>query len=105
MKPKRLVVFVYALALVCPAAARNQVHNPPVPSQQAQKTADDARYPCRAVHTLDFWVGTFDATPWDQPTAPSKGQLHNTREYDGWMRNRRAVDKRQWFRRNEYVVL
>ena len=41
------------------------------------------RYPCREQHTFDFWVGTFDATPWDQPNAPVRGQLHNTREYDG----------------------
>jgi hypothetical protein len=83
MKPKRLVVFVYMLALAFPPAARNQAQNPPIPSQQAGTTADDARYPCRNVHTFDFWVGIFDATPWNQPTAPSKGQLHNTREYDG----------------------
>lgn len=49
----------------------------------AQTSADDARYPCRAVHTFDFWVGTFDAKPWDKPDAPSAGQLQNTREYDG----------------------
>lgn len=47
------------------------------------QTADDARYPCRSVHTFDFWVGTFDAMPWDKPDAPSGGQLRNTREYDG----------------------
>jgi hypothetical protein len=51
--------------------------------QQAPKPAEDARYPCRAVHTFDFWVGDFDATPWNQPGTPSRGQLHNTREYDG----------------------
>jgi hypothetical protein len=51
-----------------------------------QKTEDasaDARYPCRAVHTFDFWVGTFDARPWNDPTGPVRGQLHNTREYEG----------------------
>lgn len=53
------------------------------PRERGQTTADDARYPCRAVHTFDFWVGTFDATPWDQPNAPPTGHLHNTREYDG----------------------
>jgi hypothetical protein len=47
------------------------------------KTADDSRYPCRSVHTFDFWVGDFDATPWNQPDTPSRGRLHNTREYDG----------------------
>jgi hypothetical protein len=45
--------------------------------------AEEARFPCRAVHTFDFWVGEFDSKPWDQPDAPSRGQLHNTREYDG----------------------
>ena len=45
--------------------------------------ADSARYPCRAVHTFDYWVGTFDAKPWDKPESPSGGTLRNTREYDG----------------------
>jgi hypothetical protein len=49
----------------------------------AQSAADNARYPCREVHTFDFWVGTFDAMPWNKPDAPSGGQLRNTREYDG----------------------
>ncbi len=49
----------------------------------AQSAADSTRYPCRAVHTFDYWVGTFDAMPWDKPDAPSAGQLNNTREYDG----------------------
>src|SRR5262249_32310113 len=44
---------------------------------------DSVRYPCRNVHTFDYWAGTFDSKPWDQPDAPSRGQLHNTREYDG----------------------
>lgn len=43
--------------------------------------ADD--HPCRAEHTFDFWVGDFDATPWDKPDATPTGRLHNTREYDG----------------------
>jgi Neuraminidase (sialidase) len=43
----------------------------------------DARYPCRDVHTFDFWVGTFEARPWNQPDAPSTGTLQNTREYEG----------------------
>ncbi len=51
-------------------------------STRAQK-ADDARYPCRSEHTFDFWIGTFDATPWNQPNAQPSGQLHNTREYEG----------------------
>jgi hypothetical protein len=41
------------------------------------------RFPCRAVHTFDFWVGDFDVTPWDQPNSPAGGTLHNTREYEG----------------------
>lgn len=51
--------------------------------QTTKPAADDARYPCRAVHTFDFWVGDFDATPWDQPAAPVGGRLQNTREYEG----------------------
>ena len=42
-----------------------------------------ARYPCRDEHTFDFWVGEFDATPWSDPSAPVRGHLHNTREYEG----------------------
>ena len=45
--------------------------------------AEEARFPCRAVHTFDYWVGDFDAKPWNQPDGPSGGRLHNTREYDG----------------------
>lgn len=48
-----------------------------------QAAADSARYPCRAIHSFDYWVGTFDAKPWDNPDAPSSGTLRNTREYDG----------------------
>lgn len=55
----------------------------PATRVRAQKATDAARYPCAGVHTFDFWVGTFDATPWDRPSARPTGQLHNTREYDG----------------------
>jgi len=51
--------------------------------QQARPAAEDARYPCRAVHAFDFWVGDFDATPWNGPATPVRGHLHNTREYEG----------------------
>ena len=77
------MLFVYTLALVCAPPSRNQAQNPPVQAQQTQRPADDTRYPCRAVHTFDFWVGTFDATPWNQPTALPTGHLLNTREYEG----------------------
>src|SRR5437868_11887180 len=50
--------------------------------KQTPKPSDEDRYPCRAVHTFDFWAGTFDSGPWDQ-TKPFTGQLHNTREYEG----------------------
>lgn len=53
-------------------------------SEQPPKPAVDAsRYPCNGVHTFDFWVGDFDATPWNEPTSPVRGHLHNTREYEG----------------------
>jgi hypothetical protein len=77
------LIVVSTLAVGCTPAASSQAQKPSLPSQPAQRTADDARYPCRAIHTFDFWVGTFDATPWNQPAAPSRGQLHNTREYEG----------------------
>ena len=78
MKHHLSLVVALALTLLCASGTRNQAQ-----SQPAQKAPDDARYPCRAVHTFDFWVGDFDATPWNAPSAPPKGRLHNTREYEG----------------------
>jgi hypothetical protein len=49
----------------------------------AKNVADRTRYPCREVHTFDFWVGSFDARPWNDPSASIKGRLENTREYEG----------------------
>lgn len=51
--------------------------------QPAKPAAVDSGHPCQAVHTFDFWVGDFDATPWKEPAAPVRGHLHNTREYEG----------------------
>ena len=49
-----------------------------------QAVPDSVRYPCRSVHTFYFWAGDFDATAWNAPAnSPPRGQLHNTREYDG----------------------
>jgi len=64
-------------SLVCASASLS--------GQQAAKPDDASRYPCRSVHTFDFWVGDFDATPWNDPShsAPVRGHLHNTREYEG----------------------
>jgi len=81
MQRNRSIVFAISLALVFASASRNQAQNAPVPTQPAP--TDDARYPCRPVHTFDFWVGTFDASPWNLPGAKPTGQLHNTREYEG----------------------
>jgi len=83
MKLKPVLVCAFTVLLVRAPEARNQAPNPPVSAQPSQKTTDDVRYPCRDVHTFDFWVGSFDARPWDQPTAPPTGELHNTREYEG----------------------
>jgi hypothetical protein len=74
MRPIRQLLFLSACCLITSA---------PLIAQQAKPMADDLRYPCRAVHTFDFWVGDFDATPWNGPTAPVRGRLHNTREYEG----------------------
>ena len=69
---------VFASLLICGSLAAAFT------SGEQPATPDEARYPCRSVHTFDFWVGNFDARPWNQPeSAPSTGQLHNTREYDG----------------------
>jgi hypothetical protein len=83
MNLHRLLVCAFTLALGCAPGIPTQAQNQPVPVLQSQKATDDARYPCRDVHTFDFWVGTFDATPWEKPESPPKGQLHNTREYEG----------------------
>ena len=83
MEFRKVVFYAFALALACGAAGHSQVADRHTPTQAAQNTVADARYPCRAVHTLDFWVGSFDATPWNQPDAAPSGHLHNTREYEG----------------------
>ena len=82
MKLRRSIVYAITLALASALAARNQAKTQPAPKPAAQK-AEATRYPCRDVHTFDFWVGTFDATPWNQPTATPRGELHNTLEYEG----------------------
>ena len=53
--------------------------------QPAKPVDSSVRYPCRDEHTFDFWVGDFDATAWSDPSpsAPVRGHLHNTREYEG----------------------
>ncbi|MEO8294084.1 MAG: hypothetical protein ABI613_01130 [Gemmatimonadota bacterium] len=48
-----------------------------------QAASPDARFPCRNVHTFDFWAGTFDNVPWNKPNDPSRGTLVNTRDYEG----------------------
>ncbi len=75
MRPIR---FLCMLSVSC-AFARASL----LAQQQPTPVPEDVRYPCRAVHTFDFWVGDFDATPWNEPAAPVRGQLHNTREYEG----------------------
>jgi hypothetical protein len=50
---------------------------------EVRAIAEAAQYPCRSVHTFDFWVGDFDTSPWSQPGAPPTGRLHNTRAYEG----------------------
>lgn len=57
----------------------------PVAGRAASNGPDEEiRYPCRSVHTFDFWVGDFEARPWNEPqNSPATGRLHNTREYEG----------------------
>ena len=75
MRPIR---FLKLLSAYCSIACA-----PVLAQQQAKPVAEETRYPCRAVHTFDFWVGDFDATPWNDPMAQVRGHLHNTREYEG----------------------
>jgi hypothetical protein len=75
MRPIRFLKFLSAYCSIACA--------PLLAQQQAKPVAEDSRYPCRAVHTFDFWVGDFDATPWNDPAAQVRGHLHNTREYEG----------------------
>lgn len=44
--------------------------------------AEATRFPCRAVHTFDYWAGDFDVSYWDQPGA-ALAHTHNVRAYDG----------------------
>jgi hypothetical protein len=83
MKQRSMVSLLILAMIVAVLSARDHAQSQPAPSTQLQKPADDARYPCRDVHTFDFWVGTFDATPWNNPAASRRGELHNTREYEG----------------------
>ena len=75
MRPIR---FARLLSISCSlACAPLLAQQPPTP------VPESVRYPCRAVHTFDFWVGDFEASPWNGPAAPARGHLHNTREYEG----------------------
>ncbi len=47
----RLVRVIAGSLFVCLIALGSSTSLP------AQKTADESRYPCRAEHTFDFWVG------------------------------------------------
>jgi hypothetical protein len=47
------------------------------------RRADDARHPCRDVHTFDFFAGDFDAYAWSDTTRTLRGSMHNTRTLDG----------------------
>ena len=67
------------LSISCSLAAASLL----AAAEPPAKPADAGRYPCRDEHTFDFWVGDFDATPWDGPSTPVRGHLHNTREYEG----------------------
>ena len=51
-------------------------------ADQTAKPSAAVQHPCRAEHTFDFWVGDFDATPWNGPQTPVRGHLHNTLEYE-----------------------
>ena len=73
----RLAGIVPCLSVSCSLAVASLL------AAQPAKPADDARYPCRSVHTFDFWVGDFEARPWNDPASPVRGRLHNTREYEG----------------------
>jgi Neuraminidase (sialidase) len=68
---------LFASLLICGSLAAASA------SGEQPAKPDDARYPCRSVHTFDFWVGDFDAKPWNDPASPIRGHLHNTREYEG----------------------
>jgi hypothetical protein len=74
MRPTRLVRL---LSVSCSLASALRA------AEQPARSADAERYPCRDVHTFDFWVGDFDARSWKDPSSPVRGRLHNTREYEG----------------------
>jgi hypothetical protein len=55
----------------------------PAPRPTTPGTSAESRHPCRGVHTFDFWIGDFEARPWNEPDGAPTGRLHNTLEYDG----------------------
>lgn len=69
------------LSLSCCLAAASVLAEQP--AKPPANPVSSSRYPCRDEHTFDFWVGDFDATPWNGPSSPVRGHLHNTREYEG----------------------
>src|SRR4051812_20992726 len=81
MRTSRLL-FVVIAYIASPAVARSQ-------------GADSTRYPCRSVQTFDYWVGTFDAKPWDKPDAPSGGQLRTEYQRAGEIRHAVPDSRRQ----------
>jgi hypothetical protein len=79
MRPTRVVRWLsVSCSLALALASVSSLGVPP-----AKPAGDASRYPCRSVHTFDFWVGDFDAKPWNDPKGPARGHLHNTRESEG----------------------
>jgi hypothetical protein len=72
----------FAPAVIDTVAAFASLHETPE-FKAIRQRAEAMRYPCRAEHTFDWWAGTWDAAPWDQPQAKPGGVLKNTRAYEG----------------------
>jgi hypothetical protein len=86
MRPTRRIRILSvscSLAVLVAVSLSGAQKSPAAVAAPAPPASDPARYPCRAEHAFDFWVGDFDATPWNGPASPIRGRLHNTLEYEG----------------------